>query len=98
MQKVKFNIPYSTEYLEQWWSPSNITGNSSDANLALLLGVQGWRSNAFDLSSILNVSSSLAAIGEEELELYDQLYGTVLTPPRTGQNSPVMAPMFVLAT
>jgi DNA-directed RNA polymerase len=55
--KIENELYYSNQYIDHWFQDQkNAVQESNDRNLELLLGVQGWRSNAFDLPIIYDVS------------------------------------------
>ena len=48
---------YANQYVEHWYSNSTAP-SSSDSNLELLLGVQGWRFRVFDYQNIYTQSQT----------------------------------------
>ena len=53
VMKIENELYYSNQYIDHWFQDQkSAVKESNDRNLELLLGVQGWRSNAFDLPRI----------------------------------------------
>jgi hypothetical protein len=46
--------------------------------LELLLGIQGWRANAFDYARIIDVSNNIYNMPEEVRDTYQQVYAKVM--------------------
>jgi hypothetical protein len=61
MAKNDYELYYSNQYIDHWFfnNKSQADPNSNDTNLELLLGIQGWRANAFDLNRIQDFSVNL---------------------------------------
>ena len=53
VQKNSFEFYYSNQYIDHWFqSSATADPDSNDRNLELLLGIQGWRTNIFDLNRL----------------------------------------------
>lgn len=52
VSKISNELYYSNQYVDHWFNDPATAVASSNRNLELLLGVQGWRSNMFDLLRI----------------------------------------------
>ena len=67
--KISNELYYSNQYIDHWFnSASNNTSN--DRNLELLLGIQGWRANAFDYARIMDVNNNIYNMPEEVRDSY----------------------------
>jgi hypothetical protein len=65
--KISNELYYSNQYIDHWFqSASNADANSNDRNLELLLGIQGWRSNIFDLPLLKDTVTNFDDLPENE--------------------------------
>lgn len=77
VKKNNFELYYSNQYIDHWFQSSTLADPKSNIkNLELLLGVQGWRTNMFDLKRLYDVSQNGYQMSEDEKIAYAQLLGT----------------------
>lgn len=66
VKKISNELYYSNQYIDHWFqSAQTADANSNDRNLELLLGVQGWRSNIFDLAQISDTVTNFDNLPED---------------------------------
>ena len=53
IDRTNYEFYHANEYIDQWFQ--NNSAGSTDSNLEMLLGVQGWRANIFDLVRVYDV-------------------------------------------
>lgn len=75
--KNDYELYYSNQYIDHWFmgNDSQVDPDSKDRNLELLLGIQGWRANAFDLRRVYNVYSNINSLEDTDQIAYQQLMG-----------------------
>lgn len=77
VKKNNHELYYSNQYIDHWFqNASKADPVSSGYNLNLLLGVQGWRSNVFDLKRLYDIHSNTYQMSEDEKIAYSQLLAT----------------------
>jgi len=101
--KISHELYYSNQYVDHWFNDPAIN-TSNNRNLELLLGVQGWRANVFDLPRIQDINNNIYNMPEDQKESYQQLlakvmflqpvYAYEMAPMQRGDDMAVpMAPM-----
>jgi hypothetical protein len=67
VQKISNELYYSNQYIDHWFQNSqNADANSNDRNLELLLGIQGWRSNIFDIPILKDTVNNFESLSEKD--------------------------------
>lgn len=78
VKKISNELYYSNQYIDHWFqSAQNADANSNDRNLELLLGVQGWRSNFFDLRLLSDTVTNFESLSEADQTARQQLLSKV---------------------
>jgi len=72
VDRTDYEFYFANEYIDQWFQ-SNATAGSSEVNLELLLGTQGWRANVFDLPRVYDISETISQMETSEQVKYQQL-------------------------
>ena len=67
--KISNELYYSNQYVDHWFNDP-ISTQSNNRNLELLLGVQGWRANVFDLKRIADINTNINQMPEDQRETY----------------------------
>ena len=78
VKKISNELYYSNQYVDHWFNDPSNTTTSNNRNLELLLGVQGWRSNIFDLARIQDVNKNIYSMSDEEKDTYQQVLSKVM--------------------
>ena len=68
VKKISNELYYSNQYVDHWFTDP--TTQSNNRNLELLLGVQGWRANVFDLRRLTDISTNINQMPEDQRETY----------------------------
>jgi hypothetical protein len=70
VKKISNELYYSNQYVDHWFNDPSTTTQSNNRNLELLLGVQGWRANVFDLRRLADISTNINQMPEDQRETY----------------------------
>lgn len=66
VDRTNYEFYFANEYIDQWFQSNATTAGSSEANLELLLGTQGWRANVFDLPRVYDISQTISQMEASE--------------------------------
>lgn len=66
VDRTNYEFYYANEYIDRWFQSNATTAGSSEANLELLLGTQGWRANVFDLPRVYDISQTISQMEASE--------------------------------
>jgi hypothetical protein len=64
VKKISNELYYSNQYVDHWFNDPTNTTVSRNRNLELLLGVQGWRANVFDLARIQDINNNIYSMND----------------------------------
>lgn len=78
VSKISNELYYSNQYVDHWFNDPASSVGSSNRNLELLLGVQGWRSNVFDLPRIQDISRNIYNMPDDQKNAYQQMLSKVM--------------------
>ena len=82
MRQNNNELYYSNQYIDQWFqNTANVDPSSNDRNLELLLGIQGWRSNIFDITRLSSLQNNIGSMTKDEQNAYQQLVAYPLYHP-----------------